>query len=339
MSVFKPAKEPLWEKTKREKKRGRIIRLLLLLTVLFIAINLAVKLPGIYRNLNRPFERFAGENAQTGPLDFSFRTNFLTISFEKTRLVDVALASYEPTDKKLTVLLFELPKNKDLRLPANKVFRNGGVESLEKYISINLGAIIDRYIALEDPEVHFTPENFAGFQDHLKDVTTFFKVLSAKSYLNKTLKTNLTSREMVTIFWKLRGAGIDQNDALSLKNLGTTNLQQEILVEVASNFFLDREVIKEAPSVTIRNSSGVWSLGANLAKYLTNLGTTLVSIETSDEEIPESTLVIRNKKKQIETRIVDLIELKKRKIKEDDRFSGDLLIILGKDASEKLSVE
>ena len=170
MNVVRPAKIPVWEKAKREKKRNRLVRFLVLLVLSLVFINLAIKLPGIYKQLNNPLPRFPGENKKTRPLSTSFRINLLLISYKSNRLVDAAVASFEPSDKKVTLLLFDLPNNKNVRFLTNRAFREDGVGAVSRYVGLNLGVILDRYLAFDDEDTYFTGQNTLSTYKQIKSI-------------------------------------------------------------------------------------------------------------------------------------------------------------------------
>lgn len=329
MKPAKPIRTPLWEKTKQEKRKTRLIRLVVLAIFAIIIVNLAIKLPGIYRDINNPFPRFAGDTRENQDLDTSYRTNVLLVSYEKNRLVDLGIATYEPVDKKTTLIVFDLPSNKPLRLTTNKVFRDGGISNLSTYISNSTGVILDRYIAISDPSVYFTLGNVQKTHGDLNNFLVVFKFFSFKAHLNKVLKTDLTTPNLISIAMKFRNSRFEKKDTISLSDQGIQDL--------ADNLFLDRKIVEEGAAVTIRNSSEQPMVGRVLENYLNNLGATVVSVESGDTS-EKSILIVKNKKPQIEERLKAIINVQKRGAKGEDAFSGDLLIIIGKEAASKLTL-
>jgi hypothetical protein len=337
MSSIKPTRVPVWEKRRKEKKKSRLIRFVILVVIAFFLINIIIKIPGLYRDFNQPFPRFSGENEKTQNLDSSFRTNYLLVSYSGGWLQDAAIVSHEPEDRRLSLLLLRLHKNKKLRLSTNKSFRNGGIGSLSKQISIELGVIFDRYIAFEKKNMYFTAENASSTYEQIKSLGIFFKAFSLKKDLNKYLKTNFTTSELVSFLWDLRSAKFEDKDTTSLSDFGLPNLQSEEGSGVLSNLFFDRSIIEEGASVNIRNSSGVVGLGSRLSLYIENLGASVVVVETGEETTQESSIVAVNRKSRMEKRIGSLISLKSGG--EDEEFSGDVLFILGKQAADELTFE
>ena len=337
MNVVRPAKIPVWEKSKREKRKNRLVRLLVLLIFALVLINFAIKLPGIYKQINNPLPSFSGKDERTQPLDTSSRTNLLLISYESNRLVDAAVASFEPSDKKVTLLLFDLPNNKNIRLPANRAFREDGLRAISKYVSLNLGIILDRYLALENEDAYFTPESTRSVYKQIGSVSVPLKILSIRGKLGEGLKTNFSSRELLSLFWRLRGSELDEKDIISFSDLKVDSLQSEELATLVSNSFFDKNIVEESASITIRNSSGVSGAAGYLTAILTTLGASVIEIETGEQTQERSLLIVKNSKPKLEKRLSSLVKLDKKSKSEED-FAGDVLIDLGKNAAGELTL-
>jgi len=335
MKIYKPARIPVWEKIKLENRKHRLIKLAVVGLVSLIIINLLIKLPGIYRDLNNPFPKDPKDTGTTNSIDTAVRTNYLLIVFDKKRLIDISVATYEPTDKRLTVLLFNLPENKKLRLSTNKVFRLGGAKDVEKYLSIDMGIIFDRYLAFEHSDFQFDKNSILATHKKIKSTLALFEIFSFKSNFDQILKTNLSVSEMLSLFWDIRSSKLEEKDIIQD---AASDLEVEEADRSINNLFFDRMIIKEASTVTIRNASGVDGLGSTLGNIVTNLGATVVTIDSTEELSENNFFIVENKKSNLEKRLSALLNFKERKIKENDDFSGDILIILGKDATKKLTL-
>jgi hypothetical protein len=337
MKAVKPAQVPIWERRRRKKKKTRIIRLIFVVIIGLIVVNLAFKLPGLYRDFNQPFPRFPDEDEKTHDLDNSFRTNYLLVSYKGNWLQDVAIASYEPEDRRLSLLLLDLPENKELRLAANKSFRSGRVSKLSQQISVEMGIILDRYLAFEIKNMYFGTGNAAKTHMKLRSVGIFFKIIPLKRDLNKYLKTNFTTPELISFLWNVRGSKFEEKDVTSLGGLGLTDPQTEEGSEELSNLFFDRSIINEGASISIRNSSGIAGLGNSLAFYLENLGASVVVVEVGEEISQENLFITRNRKKYVEKRLSSFISFKKSKVDEEE-FSGDILVVIGESVAGELTL-
>jgi len=338
LKVGPTRKLPIWEKAKKEKRKNRIIRIAFLLIVLIILVNVAIRVPTIYHVLSHPFERLPNDKEKLADLDTSFRTNLLLASYEKERgLGDLAIASYEPADRRLTVLFFDLSENRKLQMMANHVFEKEGVVGLQRFISMQTAVPVDRYLAFESSDLTFTTESMLNSYKEIKSANFFLKVLSFKRSLNKTLKTNLTSAEILNLIWRIRGAKFEEKDQLYLNKIGSGDLASRETTEELSNLFVDRKISDEGAAVTVRNSSGKAGLGTVLARYLGNLGVTIVAVETGEESSQKNFLLEKNSKPQLEKRLASIISFNKKKAEKED-FSGDILIIVGEEAIRMLTL-
>jgi hypothetical protein len=333
-------KPPIWEKAKKEKRRGRLIKIGLLFLLLIIAVNLLIRGPAIFKELRRPFDKLQNDNIRSVDIDFSFRANVLIITYsEHWGLTDIAIISYEPGDKRQSALLFNLEgeANKPLRRAAQKIFREEGIGGLQRFISNSLGVPIDRYGAFAGEDLTFSTKQLLEVKKELESPAVFLKIFPTKQKLSKVLKTNVTSGDFWNIFWKARGAKFEEKDAIYLKESKEGNLQSGEVTSQTNNLFLDRKVLEEGAALTIRNSSGKGGLGSTLEHYLTNLGATVVAVEAGEETQVKTLLVVRNSKPEVEKRLQSIINFKEKEAKAEE-FSGDILIILGEDAMQELTL-
>lgn len=337
MNVVKPTKLPIWERTKKEKRRERLIKFIVGAILLVIIVNLVIKLPGIYRELNTPFPRLQGDIDRKEELDTSFRTNILLISHEDKRVVDLAIVSYEPVDKRLTALLFNLPEFKNMRLTINKAFRNSGEAGLQNLLSVSLAVPIDRYLAFEDPDLTFMAEDLENAAKEIKSAGAIFQAFSAKRNLNNILRTNFTTSELLKIGWMLRDTRYEEKDNFQLSEKDVKDLRTEEIGSLINNLLFDRKILDEGASMSIVNSSESAGVGSVLASYIRNLGGSVIDVESGDEIESDSSIVVKNEKSEITKRLKSIIGFKKKKATEKEEFSGDLLFIIGKDAADELT--
>ncbi|OGY22043.1 MAG: hypothetical protein A2113_02405 [Candidatus Woykebacteria bacterium GWA1_44_8] len=336
-----PARRPLvWGKIKKEKQKGRFLKAGFFVLLLIVGANLFIRGPAVLKELNRPFDKLPDDKTRTVELDLSFRTNLLLFTYsEHWGLTDIAIASYEPDDGRFSVLLFnlELEKNKLLRRKAQKIFREKGVGGLQRFVGSSLGVTIDRYGAFAGEDLNFTPQQFLQIKRELERPTVFFKIFSTKQKLNNLVKINAATTDLWKLFWKTRSAKFEENDIIFLKVTGEESLQSEETTYQVSGLFLDRKIFDEGAALTIRNSSGKAGAGAVLERYLTNLGATVVAVESSEEIESRTLLVVRSSKPKVQGRLSSIISFDKKKVKEEV-FSGDMLIILGEDALGELTL-
>jgi len=286
MTNFKPAKLPIWEKTKQEKRKKKIITYVVLIVVLIMAVNIGIKLPGIYKDLNTPFQNMQKDKTYLESLNTEYRTNILLVSFKAKILTDLAVVSYEPGDKKLSALFFNLPKYKNLGVLLNRSFRSSGVEGVEKRIELELGLPIDRYLAIDGGEAEFNYDTTAKVINEIKSVGVFWDVLTIKGKLNSFVRSNLSTGEMFRIGFIIRGAEYREADNHKLAEKDIKSLRDSAATELISTRFFDRKILQEGAAVTIRNGSGEAGVGVNLANFIAGLGATIVTIESSEKVGP-----------------------------------------------------
>ncbi len=336
MNAVKPVKSPIWERTKNEKKKGRRIKFFIGVVLTIIIINFAFKLPGLYTEVNTPFPELERDTDKITKLDTSFRTNILLISHEKDRVIDLTVVSYEPVDKRLSAILFNLSDYKNIRRLTNEAFRNGGEAALQRHLMVSLGIPIDRYLAFEDPGLKFTRNVIDKSVREIKSNILFFRILSIKRSFNSILKTNFSSGELIRLGWTLRSAKFEEKDSVPLTDQNIKDLRVESVSDLTSNLFIDRKILDEGASVTIINASSTPGLGSTLAIFITNLGGTVVTVESAESTQEKSTLEAKNKRGEILTRLKSIITLEEKKV--GDKFSGDLRIVIGEDGAEELTL-
>lgn len=331
------ARLPIWEKAKKERRKNRFIRLFILLLLILVVVNLSLRLPAIIKNIKDPFDRFPGEDLKTAKLDYSFRLNILLISYKSNNLEEAAIATYDPADKRLKIVSFDLKNNPKLKNKINTLFIEGGVGELQKYISGALAVPIDRYAAFENKEVNFNYEEIAKIKKSLNSPLFIFKLPGSWGVLKKILKTNLSLPEIWSLFLKVKSANFENSDFVSLEKVTEYDLQSEEVASFLGNLFLDKEILEEGASLSIQNSSGEAGLGAILANYLTHIGANVVFREATNEVEKKSVLIVKNSKSKVEKRLQTIITFQKKGLKKED-FPGDILIILGEEAIEELTL-
>lgn len=339
MTSFKPTKLPIWEKTKQEKRKKKIITYVVLTVFLIMAVNIGIKLPGIYKDLNTPFQNIQKDKTYLESLNTEYRTNILLVSYKDKILTDLAVVSYEPGDKKLSALFFNLPKYKNLSVLLNRSFRSSGVEGLEKRIKLELGLPIDRYLAIDGGGSEFSYEVVAKVINEIKNPRVFWDVLTMKGRLNNFVRSNLSTGEMFKIGFIIRGGEYEEANNYTFGEKDVKNLTDPVITELVRTKFFDRKILQEGAAVTIQNSSGETGVGVNLANFIAGLGATIVTIESSEEIVEQGSVIIKKEKPEFLGRLKSLYRFKEEKAKSEADFSGDVLIIIGKKEAPGLTLE
>lgn len=125
---------------------------------------------------------------------------------------------------------------------------------------------------------------------------------------------------------------------LSVYSFGTPNekvreeassiKESEQLSVLISSLFIDEAISSEKASIQITNATEVSGLGNKIAKYLTNMGGSVVLVNSSKETLGKSKIIYRQDSYTVR-KISQILEIPAEK-KEMNSIS-DIIIIIGKD--------
>src|SRR3990167_3143115 len=328
-----PARPPSWKSKKARDKKNSLLRWVFLIITALILINLATKVPKIVKFFTEPFDSLPKNGNENTVLDTTYRTNFLFLSYLSGQIVfDAALVSYEPKDKNIIFIDFDLPNNQDIRKKTNSAFRGGGAGEVHKYFSLGLFVPIDRYISVE--KVDFSEEYLKNVKKSLQIPVVFSKIFSIDEIFGSGLKSNMSSREFVDWIFKLRDSNSENFVYIKIPAKSLPNNDVSTLLQ---NQLIDNRILEEGATVTIRNASAKLGLASILATYVTNLGASVVAVEDASEPVEKSSVIIKNEKNSLTSRIETVFHYEK-KAREKVDFSGDILILVGKDAIDELTL-
>ena len=323
-----------WKLEKNKKKKNKIVRWVILILIVFIAINIITKIPKAIRIFTQPFEQLSGGSESLSFLDFTYRSNILFLSYlSEEILLDASLISYDPIDNKITVIHFDLKSNDTLRKKVNIVFRKTGVDGAQKYISLGIFVPVDRYIALE--KLDMSEKYILDVKNKLKLPGVAAKAFSIDEIFGNGLKTNMNSKEYLDFILKLRQATISES---SYFKISAKELPDSRTLSVLENQFIDNRVLEEGAAVAVQNSSGFFGLASKLKEYLTNLGADVLIIKGNEEIVQESYVLIKEDRNLVQSRVSTIFSFEKRRDEEAD-FPGNILFVIGEDAIDKLTFE
>ena len=328
-----PARTPSWKSQKVTDKKNNLFRWVFLVITALILINLTTKVPRLVKFFTEPFGSLPYGGNENTVLDTTYRTNFLFVSYLSGQIVfDAALVSYEPKDKNIILIDFDLPNNPDIRKKTNSAFRNVGVGEVQKYFSLGLFVPIDRYIAVE--KVDFSDEYIKNVKKSLQVPVVFSKIFSIDEVFGPGLKSNMSSKEFLDLIFKLKGS--NSKNFVYIK-ISAKNLPDNDISTLLQNQLIDNRILEEGATVTIRNASAKSGLASVLAAYVTSLGASVVAVENANEPVEKSSVIIKNEKNSLTSRIETVFHYEK-KAREKVDFSGDILILVGKDAIDELTL-
>ena len=199
------------------------------------------------------------------------------------------------------------PKDKTLsRLLITDVLGKDGMESLV--------IPIDSYI-----------ESSTYFPENAK--SSFTKILLR---LNNS-DTDLTIIDLVRLAFY--SSSVDRENIVEERVLSK---EKDKLSSIAKDYFIDPRVFDDKVRIQIINSSSVSGLGRRLADYITNLGGNVVLVNSSQGE-EEKTVLYYNEKNYTVEKLSKILNIP---AKEKELSSiSDVIIIIGNDGGEKLSIK
>lgn len=155
---------------------------------------------------------------------------------------------------------------------------------------------------------------------------------AVKSYFTKALfqfrsiKTNLTVVDLIRL--SIYATGIDvANIDEEVASIGDS----QKLSSLSSSLFIDPEISDEKQSIQVTNSTSVGGLGNKVAKYITNLGGSVVLVNTSQNDEKKSKIFYKTDSYTVK-KLSKILEVSTEK-REDNSIS-DITIIIGEDRKD-----
>ncbi len=290
------------DKPKNQSKFTRFLKFYLFIIVGLFLLRTLISLPSLVGSLSKPFPNLIGSFVKEGQVDFSRRTNLLLASLKNNQLRALAVASVSKTDKGIAVMFFD---------PAAKVYTDSGEESLEGLIvtknglnfdkliaklTQTLGINLDGYLITTNGKDWVNKESIKDVTDNLFSLKFFMGFWGTKSYLNQTLKTNLSLGQLVTLTSLAKGVKAQNFDYFDFKNaqdasgfLNTDTVEARIGISLQ-----DQAIAAEDLTVEIVNANSVEGLENTLKKIITNLGVTV--LQTDNAPKTAKSVIFTNKK-------------------------------------------
>ncbi|MBI4097622.1 MAG: LytR C-terminal domain-containing protein [Candidatus Levybacteria bacterium] len=156
--------------------------------------------------------------------------------------------------------------------------------------------------------------------------------LSPKKYfpkmlLNKgSLTTDLTTIDLLRL--SIYALGIDNE---KIKKEQVSMKEPTKLSNLSSSLFTDQTILREKVSIQITNATDVSGLGNRLAKYITNMGGSVVLVNSSKDTKGSSEITYRQDSYTLK-KLMKILDIPAQK-KETNSIS-DIVIIIGKDKED-----
>lgn len=142
--------------------------------------------------------------------------------------------------------------------------------------------------------------------------------------------TDLTIIDLVRLAFY--SSGVDGENIVEER---VSSNERDKLASISSENFIDPRVFDDKVSIQITNSSTVSGLGRRLADYITNLGGNVILVNSSQDE-EEKTAFFYNEKSYTVEKLSKMLGIPAEK--KEDSWISDVIIIVGKDAPEVLSI-
>lgn len=153
------------------------------------------------------------------------------------------------------------------------------------------------------------------------------KLIFAKMLINKkNLETDLNVLDLLKL--SIRSLGIDEQ---RIREESSSMKKAEPLLVLISGLFTDETISTEKINIQITNATQVSGLGNKIAKYLTNMGGSVVLVSSSKEIEGESKIIYKGKSYTVR-KISQIMDLPLEK-KEMNSIT-DIIIIIGRDKEE-----
>ena len=142
----------------------------------------------------------------------------------------------------------------------------------------------------------------------------------------KSLETDLNVLDLLKL--SIRSLEIDER---RIKEEYSSMKKAEATSALISSLFIDETISSEKIKIQITNATQVSGLGNKIAKYLTNMGGSVVLVSSSKEIEGESKIIYKGKSYTVR-KIAQIMDLPLEK-KEMNSIT-DVIIIIGRDREE-----
>ncbi|OGH19514.1 MAG: hypothetical protein A3F31_03500 [Candidatus Levybacteria bacterium RIFCSPHIGHO2_12_FULL_38_12] len=254
-----------------------------------------------------------------------------TIQVSKSGQKEEALISLEPSSRMLSVL--HLPEG-----PA--------VNPVSRFLEVP----IDGHVILTSESQDRYLVGLLKLETDIggKDVS----LILAKLILQyNQLKTDLTIMDIVRFAWFSKGVHKNMVKFVAVSK----SLTESSIDRISSSFFPDTDLQKENATIAVVNATGVSGLGNRLARFISNMGGTVVSVSTGKSDEEDSKIIKRTKKSYTFSKLLqvtgfreaeiitptpvppDSLSLipKEESIETQDSFVSDIIVVIGKKSLSK----
>jgi len=325
------------------EKRKRKVRSLTKLLVLFVfgifGLILLSKMPFVVKSIFNSFQNIQNDLVNNNKIDFKFRTNILLITSDSDSLVELALGSLHPTDKKVQILRLDpkdkvLFENKEIEISQIFTRKKNDPKYLEKMTAKLiefLGVPIDGYLVVKQKSSWQSEKDLEKLADWVYSPGFFLQIFSIKNYLDKNLQTNLSLKDLNSLAVKVKSFKPDRFKIVQLQDksgyLSVEMTKNNPLINLTDNL-----IFEENLTVEIINASGLEGIGTIFKNVINGLGARVIEVSSSDTTQKESE-IFSNKPSALKERLTNLFG-NKIKYSNSNQIDTDIKIVIGQNLAK-----
>lgn len=266
----------------------------------------------------------------------------------------VIFFSLDPERKKITVIKFSTNDYEEVsggygNSKINSLWKLGVIEKKDGKILANsvqsaLGSPVDGWIGKSSSwRIKKISEDLISTK--IKEISNFgflYKIIK-ETKLNKNIKTNLTTVDLIKIWLTIKEI---RSDKIFYIDLGEKKLTTKMTlpdgtkvetidknkVDADLNIYLkDNKIEEEGFSLEVKNGTKIPGLGSKLSRILSSLGSQIIKVENSPES--DKTICLSGEKLMNSYTLKRIINLTNCLVEKSNTKEAEIIIILGKDTT------
>lgn len=255
-----------------------------------------------------------------------------------------AILIFQPEPKRLLLAKFGQDLHFATGNPQNPIgdlaslTRSGDGARIIQVLSIVSRLPIKNYFIFAD-EMEANWENLQKFFKKFASPVAPFAIL-AGSYQDSIGNTNLTRRDLISLWWQVKSLSIDNlrlvdlqvSEPLVVAGGGAVlGVDSVSLKRIVGQYLENRELVEEGIAVFIQNASDVAGAGRLAADFVTSVGGRVAKIETQAGPIAKSQ-IIAQKTSYTANYLAKIFECG---IKTESGADSEITVIVGSDFAQK----
>lgn len=310
--ISKRKKHTSWRNLKIVKKIARIVQLTIFSFFALVISGLLIASVSVYKFIKTPFASSeVSPNEKVLSSEDPFTVSFIVLedkADESSKIKNLLYLVVNPKDTKLRI--FNVPVNLILDLPErfgegnlDKVYALGelvegkkGIYLTNKTLEKIFARKVDRHILTDEKGLQEISRYFdISDPKYIADILSLKNISKLPSGIN-TLRSNIETDlsfdelfRLVSLLTKIN------SDSVKMNNLSSDDLPPAYAVdEKTQNLFLIDKVLSEHKRVVVLNGSGVYRQGFFAARFIENIGGSVVSLSNTGEVYDKSLIIAQD---------------------------------------------